>query len=127
MEEKDPRPEQVLPDHHPDVEEPQKQQEQKAKVANSVSRRGFLARVGGVAAASVAVDTLGFARLRVGTTAAEAAIGPDKPKKRRERAYKIRRDTARFQRDLPLPEHLDNGDEALFANKIGSYSKSAAS
>ena len=71
MEEKDPRPEQVLPDHHPDVEEPQKQQEQKAKVANSVSRRGFLARVGGVAAASVAVDTLGFVRLGEGPTVAE--------------------------------------------------------
>ena len=84
MKEKDPRPEQVLPDHHPDVEEPQKQQQQKANVTKPVSRRGFLTRVGGIAAASVAVDTLGFARLRVGTTAAEAAIGPEKPKKRRE-------------------------------------------
>ena len=121
MEGKDPRPEQVLPDHHPDAEEAQKQQ--KVNVTKSVSRRGFLTRVGGIAAASVAVDTIGLARLGGEITAVEAAIGPDRPKKRRSLAYRVRRDTARSQRDLPLPEHLDNGDEALFANKIGSYSK----
>ncbi|MBM4254893.1 MAG: vanadium-dependent haloperoxidase [Deltaproteobacteria bacterium] len=58
------------------------------------------------------------------TNVAEAAaIGPDTPKKRREQAFKIRRDAAKFQRDFPLPDHPDNGDEAFFANKIGSYSK----
>jgi hypothetical protein len=101
----------------------QEPQEQSPSRVKSVNHRGFLARVGGVAAASVAVDALGLTRLAVGTTVAEAGIGPDKPKKRRERAYRVRRDTARFRRDLPLPDHLDNGDETLFATKIGSYSK----
>ena len=115
---------QVSPDHRTNVEEPQKQHEQKAKIAKPVSRRGFLARVGGVAAASIAVDSLDLARLGGGTAVAEAdEIGPDKPKKRRDRAFDIRRRVAKFQRDFPLPDHPDNGDEALFATKIGSYSK----
>jgi membrane-associated phospholipid phosphatase len=101
----------------------QEPQEQNSKEVKSVNRRGFLARVGGIAAAGVAADAIGLGRLGEGTTTAEAALGPDKPKKRRERAFKVRRDTARFQRDLPLPDQLDNGDEALFAAKLGSYCK----
>lgn len=102
----------------------QKYQGGKTNNKQSVSRRTFLTRVGGVAAASVAVQAVGLSSLGMDTSTAEAAeIGRDKPKKRRERAYKIRRDAARFQHDIPLPDHPDNGDEALFANKIGSYSK----
>ncbi|MGE0822692.1 MAG: vanadium-dependent haloperoxidase [Candidatus Binatia bacterium] len=51
------------------------------------------------------------------------SIGPDKPKKRRRRAFEVRRDAAKFQRDLPLPDHQTNGDKEFFVNKIGSYSK----
>ena len=42
---------------------------------------------------------------------------------RADTAEKIRCDAAKFERHVPLPTHADNGDEALYPNKIGSYSK----
>lgn len=50
-------------------------------------------------------------------------IGPVDGQKRREQAFQVRREAARFQKNLPLPKHPCNGDEKLFSNKIGSYSK----
>src|SRR6267143_1453855 len=45
------------------------------------------------------------------------------PGKRSRQAFNIRVDCARLQRDLPQPTHRTNGDEARYANKLGSYSK----
>ncbi|WP_374718694.1 vanadium-dependent haloperoxidase [Parageobacillus toebii] len=50
-------------------------------------------------------------------------IGPITPKVRRREAFRIRREAALFQRDHCLPDHLCNGDEDLFPNKIGNFSK----
>lgn len=50
-------------------------------------------------------------------------IGPDSRRKRIQKAYRLRLEAARFQRDLPLPRHKCNGDENLYHNKIGSFSK----
>ncbi len=38
-------------------------------------------------------------------------------------AFKIRQDIAKEQRDLPVPVHTSNNDEANYPNKIGSFSK----
>src|SRR3954464_6130583 len=43
--------------------------------------------------------------------------------RRREEAYKIRTDAAREERDLPIPDHVSNGDEARYASRIGNFSK----
>ncbi|WP_432667612.1 vanadium-dependent haloperoxidase [Wukongibacter baidiensis] len=51
------------------------------------------------------------------------AIGPLTPLQRREEAYEIREDAAEFQRDIPLPGHPCNGDEDLYATKIGNFTK----
>lgn len=51
----------------------------------------------------------------------EAAASPGL--KRRDEAYKIRQECAVLEKDQPIALHPDNGDEALFANKIGNYSK----
>ncbi len=49
--------------------------------------------------------------------------GVQTPATRADLAEKIRCDAAKFERLVPLPPHTDNGDEALYPNKIGSYSK----
>ncbi|OPX86940.1 vanadium-dependent haloperoxidase [Pelotomaculum sp. PtaB.Bin117] len=51
-------------------------------------------------------------------------IGPESDRKRLREAYRLRREAALFEKDLPLPGHPCNGDENLYPNKIASYSKS---
>jgi hypothetical protein len=50
-------------------------------------------------------------------------IGPVSARQRRQEAFRVRQKAALFQRDLPLPGHPCNGDENLYPNKIGNYSK----
>jgi hypothetical protein len=50
----------------------------------------------------------------------QIASGGDK---RARDSYRIRVDAARLERDAPEPDHLDNGDEALYGNRIGNFSK----
>lgn len=50
-------------------------------------------------------------------------IGPLTPLQRRKEAYEIRENAAEYQRDLPLPNHPCNGDEDLYPNKIGNFTK----
>ena len=45
------------------------------------------------------------------------------PANRADTAEEIRVKAAQFERAKPLPAHIDNGDEALYADKIGNYSK----
>jgi hypothetical protein len=52
-----------------------------------------------------------------------AEIGPLSAQQRREYAFEVRDKAALYPKNLPLPEHPDNGDESLYANKIGNYSK----
>ena len=94
------------------------------------SRRGFLG-AGGLAAAAVAVGTAGLVGLEPvvpgGSTAAADFIpfpdtdGPGTG--RREQSYQVRVDAAEYNRELPVPTHPTNGDETLYPNKIGSYTK----
>ena len=50
-------------------------------------------------------------------------IGPASARKRRQEAFQVRQEATLFQRNLPLPGHPCNGDEFLYPNKIGNYSK----
>src|SRR5258708_1513368 len=45
------------------------------------------------------------------------------PTQRAKTAEEIRVKAAAFQRAQPLPSHLSNGDEDLYEQKYGSYSK----
>jgi hypothetical protein len=82
-----------------------------------------------MAAAALAANAVGHvaglpALARLAPSDAEAAeIGPSSGTDRREQAFQVRRDAALFQRQLPVPDHPCNGDEALYPNKIGNYSK----
>jgi hypothetical protein len=91
-----------------------------AAYPSSTSRRAF---IGTVAAGVVALPPLlssksGEARAQefVPETASTG-------KKRAKQAQNIRIDAADAQRAVPIPAHPDNGDEALYPTRIGSYSK----
>lgn len=92
-----------------------------------LSRRRFLGGVGGAAVAlTVGAATSGEASPQ----AAEALAEPGrqspqlaKAAARREKAYQIRMQAAKAQRNKPLVTHVSNGDEARYSNRIGNYSK----
>ena len=81
----------------------------------SKARREVLRRAG-MAAATMA----GVAALPV---AASAEIGPQTTVQRGNLAHQIRDTATFFQLANGAIPHPDNGDEALYGNKIGSYSK----
>lgn len=87
-----------------------------------VSRRAFIARAGVAAAAIGAASVPGAAQ--------EADKGEDllresatRAANRCKQSYKYRVACAKAARDSALVDHVNNGDDALYANKIGSYSK----
>jgi hypothetical protein len=92
---------------------------------NPLSRRGFVKRV---LAATAAANVAGLS-----TSPAKSESKKDKDKEddsiignlhhRRSRAYHVRHRAALNQRKRQIPDHADNGDEELYPNKIGSYSK----
>ncbi len=95
-----------------------------------LKRREFFQRVGGITAGAV---VLGLSSLAVEKATAapppkppkntDAEIGPDTANQRRERAFRIRVQAAADEKKLSSPAHPNNGDDDLYPNKIGSYSK----
>src|SRR5262245_36129342 len=74
-----------------------------------LARRLFL---GGLAAAGAAAATPSNPNNAADTEADRTA-----------KAYQLRVDAARLERDAPITPPVNNGDEELYANKIGNYSK----
>ena len=92
---------------------------------NSLGRREFISNVGIMTTATLAASVIGMSSIS-GTLidGAEAAeVGPLNSVQRRRQAFRVRRRAALFQKKLPLPDHPCNGDEALYPNKIGNYTK----
>jgi hypothetical protein len=88
-----------------------------------LSRRGFLGRAGGVVAATMAAGALaGLPSAYLATVAADD-IGPVNDQVRANQAFQIRVHVAQDEHSVPLPDHPTNGDEALYANRIGNYCK----
>ncbi len=89
------------------------------------SRRKFIGNVGGITAATIAATVVGLPSLS-GTKSSEveaAEIGPQKGNQRRNKSAQIRHKAEVFNKQLGPPPHPCNGDEDLYPNKIGSYSK----
>src|SRR5579862_5885743 len=85
------------------------------------SRRRFLSYLG----ATPTLTALGGAGF-LSTLEAPSALGATGPLdagQRRHRAFAIRRDAAMLQRDRPDQVSTNNGDEQLYANRVGSFSK----
>ncbi len=89
----------------------------------SADRRSFLTRsaalsiAAAIPVAAVAPDTADAAVIR------GPATSPGAARRRADRAFMVRRNAAIEQRSVPLPPHPDNGDEAAYASKIGSFHK----
>ena len=49
--------------------------------------------------------------------------GPLSPAERRDKAFEIRKEAAKFYKNQPLVSHRNNGDEERYSNKMASYSK----
>lgn len=91
----------------------------------SPSRRKFLGNVSNATAASIAAGIVGVPATALMTEAKaedEALTIIDGPE-RVERAYNLRVQSATFQKIAPLPDHLTNGDEDRYPNRIGNFSK----
>lgn len=91
----------------------------------ALDRRSFLQRVGAGAAAAATIGAIGLPAFETEAKAetAEVLTGVLTGKKRAKRSYKLRVQAASAELARPLPSHPNNGDESLYANKIGSYSK----
>ncbi len=86
---------------------------------SDVDRRRFLQGVGGAAAALATLNPK-----RVFAVAGKSDPGgPEMHRSRRRRALELRMEAAMEEFRLPVPDHRNNGDEELYPNRIGSYSK----
>lgn len=85
----------------------------------ALSRRSFLGRAGVstavVAAAGAGLPSLLFSEKAEGQVADQAA--------RSDRSFQLRFNAAVRERNIPVPNHVNNGDEARYPNYIGNYSQ----
>src|SRR5262249_13882722 len=88
------------------------------KRISDVDRRRFLQGVGGAAA----LATLSPKRV-LALPGEPDPIGLQLHGSRRRRALELRMEAAMQEFRVPVPEHRNNGDEELYPNRIGNYSK----
>jgi hypothetical protein len=96
----------------------------------SSSRRRFLTGVGGAAGATVAAlagASLTTASARADDQSSRGSVFdkelPSQAANRCGQSFNYRMNRAQLARNRPLIVHVNNGDEELYQNKIGSYSK----
>jgi hypothetical protein len=76
-----------------------------------------------VGAAGIAARLFGLPPLSGSKAAQAAEVGAATDRRRANQAFQLRHQAALYQKGLPLPDHPDNGDDDLYQNKIGSYTK----
>jgi hypothetical protein len=90
------------------------------------SRRAFLGSIGGLSALTLASDILkvpALSSLRIKEARANE-VGPVTGIARANASAAFRHAAEQFNlNDVPIPDHPCNGDEELYPNKIGNYSK----
>ncbi|MGE0130537.1 MAG: vanadium-dependent haloperoxidase [Blastocatellales bacterium] len=95
------------------------------KQSRTRSRRKFLGDVGGLTTAALVAGAAGIPSLESAALANVDGldVGGQTGAARAEKAYNTRVQAALFQKIAPLPDHPNNGDENLYGNRIGNYSK----
>ncbi|MGH7799247.1 MAG: vanadium-dependent haloperoxidase [Thermodesulfobacteriota bacterium] len=97
--------------------------------AKGYDRRTFLGHVSKITAASIAVGSIGLPPLLQGCNESAQGqentceFGPQTGSVRADAAFQVRLDAAEDEKNVPIPDHPCNGDEARYENKIGNYSK----
>jgi membrane-associated phospholipid phosphatase len=106
-------------------EQPNMADESGLAILPSSSRRKFLGNVGGATAIALAAGSTGLTSLLEAESAAAVAEGngPEGRQQRINNARQLRFDAARQMASEGIPDHLSNGDEERYPNKIGNYSK----
>jgi hypothetical protein len=94
----------------------------------ATSRRKFIGRAAGAAAASLAVSATGLGSLASSASAQSSStsgqnFGGDQ---RAQESYLIRTVAARTELAVPTPPEITNGDERRYSNRIGNFSKGLA-
>jgi len=99
--------------------------ESDGRVSGARSRRKFLGDVGGLTAATLAAGVVGMPSLELAAQAGadDLGISAVNGQARAEKAFNTRTQAALFQKIAPLPDQPNNGDEELYGNRIGNYSK----
>lgn len=103
-------------------------EEKREDLPPSTARRRFLGNMTAAAMAAGAMGLLPASGSKAHSADAQEitpqkAIGPLTNKKRKKAAFNTRVDAAEEEKAFPHPDHPDNGDDDLYPNKIGSYSK----
>ncbi|HEY0514854.1 MAG TPA: vanadium-dependent haloperoxidase [Thermoanaerobaculia bacterium] len=101
-----------------------------------LSRRGFLGRLGGAAAATMASGMAGSVLSGLARPANAAPLQGEGPEEeilaahatdpgtaRRLASYNYRMSCATYWKNQPVVQHLTNGDETRYPSRIGNYSK----
>src|SRR5207248_2902627 len=88
----------------------------------SLSRRRFIGRVGAATTAAWTASAIGLSPL-LGSKSLKAEAATVFGRQRAIEAYDLRKDAALADYHLPIVSHPNNGDEDLYSNKIGNYSK----
>jgi hypothetical protein len=99
-------------------------EEERREEKAGFDRRRFLGGVGGVTVGALAGGFTGLTALSdpSNPSGAEATeIAPEVGVNRRNSAYMIRHQAALAEKNAPLPAHVSNGDEDLYANRIGNF------
>ncbi|MEH2164857.1 MAG: vanadium-dependent haloperoxidase [Nostoc sp.] len=99
--------------------------------ASHASRRSFLGRAGLFSAASLVAGVFGspFSSKKGGDIVQAQDINrrynnqPFDYNRFVDKAYRVRVEAARLERNIPIPPHPINGDEERYSNKIGSDSR----
>ena len=90
------------------------------------SRRSFLARAGAAATVAVAVRALNLestANAQSGGSGSSGEIGPLSDSARAQASFNLRQSVAQADFNQPLVSHPSNGDDALYSDKCGSFTK----
>jgi hypothetical protein len=91
-------------------------------VSSSVDRRRFLGQLG-IGAASIATLTTARAKAAGVPPGKDVGASAGYHSLRQARAYEVRIAAAEMARNRAPVAHSNNGDEMLYGNRIGSYSK----
>ena len=91
------------------------------------SRRSFLAKAGAAATVAAAVRVLSLESTAnaqtLGGSSSSGEIGPLNDSARAQACFNLRQSAAQADFNQPLVSHPNNGDESLYSDKCGNFSK----
>jgi hypothetical protein len=90
--------------------------------SEATSRRKFIGRLGR-AAASITVSAAGFATAATAAQSNSTAAPDSNAGNRAQQSFQNRRNAALAELNVAVPTQVTNGDEQLYANRIGNFSK----